>query len=103
MQMTYFTPRSIAVRWQCSPRHVQRLIASGRLKATMLGKRLLRVSRKDLQAFEAAGRRRAFAIVGSSSATPAEALDLPPVILEGLPPLREGPPPPQLGRLAGQR
>ena len=47
----YWTIPEIADRWQCSPRHVSRAIASGQLIAHRFG-RTVRVSDADLKVCE---------------------------------------------------
>ncbi len=47
----YRTVPEIADRWQCSERHVRRVIASGQLTAHRFG-RLVRVSEADLRVYE---------------------------------------------------
>ncbi|MFQ5757478.1 MAG: helix-turn-helix domain-containing protein [Acidiferrobacterales bacterium] len=47
----YLTVPEIADRWQCSKRHVRRVIASSRLTAHRFG-RLVRVTEADLEAYE---------------------------------------------------
>ena len=47
----YWTVSEIADRWQCSDRHVRRLIASGQLTAHKFG-RLVRVGEADLTVCE---------------------------------------------------
>ena len=47
----YWTIPEIADRWQCSERHVRRLIASGQLTAHKFG-RLVRVDEADLKVCE---------------------------------------------------
>jgi excisionase family DNA binding protein len=47
-----FTPTTLAVRWQCSERHIRNLIASGELPSFRLGGKLLRIRAEDVEAFE---------------------------------------------------
>ena len=47
----FYTPAEIAGRWQCSLRHVRRVIASGGLPVHRFGK-IVRVSHTDLRAHE---------------------------------------------------
>ena len=52
--MTFLTPRQVAERWGCSPRHVRRLCASGELRAMRLGIDAWRISLEAVEAYEAA-------------------------------------------------
>jgi len=47
----YWTVAEIADRWQCSERHVRRVIASGQLTVHKFG-HLVRVSDADLRTYE---------------------------------------------------
>lgn len=47
-----FTPKSLADHWECSERHIRKLIASGELPAFRLGGKLLRIKPEDVERFE---------------------------------------------------
>ena len=47
-----FTPRALAVRWECSERHVRNLINRGELPFFRLGEKLVRVRQSAVEAFE---------------------------------------------------
>ncbi|MBM4073866.1 MAG: helix-turn-helix domain-containing protein, partial [Planctomycetes bacterium] len=47
-----FTPKTLARRWDCTPMHVRRLVAAGRLQAFRLG-RLIRIRQLEVERFEA--------------------------------------------------
>lgn len=49
--MNIFTPATLAMRWQCSERHIRNLISSGDLPAFRLGK-LLRIKRQAVEDYE---------------------------------------------------
>ena len=53
--MTVFTPETLAVRWECSPSHIRKMIGRGDLPAFRLGGRLLRVRVRDVEDFERCG------------------------------------------------
>jgi excisionase family DNA binding protein len=65
--VTYLTPRQVADRWACSPRHVRRLCAAGELRAMRLGLDAWRISIESVEAFEQA----------RTSTTPAAATETP--------------------------
>jgi excisionase family DNA binding protein len=44
--------RDVAIRWNCSERHVRNLIAEGRLEAFRLGYKLIRVPLRAVVGFE---------------------------------------------------
>lgn len=50
----FMTPRQVAERWECSPRHVRRLCASGELAAMRLGLDSWRIAVGAVEAYEAA-------------------------------------------------
>lgn len=50
--MTYLTPKQLADRWQCSERHIERLCASGRLRAARLSG--WRITEEEAAGYEAA-------------------------------------------------
>src|SRR5690242_2667372 len=50
--MTVFTPAKLAMRWECSERHVRNLISSGQLPCFRLGGKLLRIKQEDVERFE---------------------------------------------------
>ena len=45
-------PSDIALRWQCSERHVRKMIDRGELPSFRLGGKLLRIRSEDVEAFE---------------------------------------------------
>ncbi|WP_336067101.1 helix-turn-helix domain-containing protein [Nitratireductor rhodophyticola] len=47
-----FTPRTLAERWECSERHVRKLIDKGDLPAFRLGGKLLRIRREIVESYE---------------------------------------------------
>lgn len=47
-----FTPKSLADHWECSERHIRKLIARGELPAFRLGGKLLRIKPEDVENFE---------------------------------------------------
>lgn len=47
-----FTPRTLAERWECSERHVRKLIDKGDLPAFRLGGKLLRIRRETVESYE---------------------------------------------------
>ncbi len=47
-----FTPETLAVRWQCSPRHIRNMIRDGRLPGFRLGGKLLRIRARDVEEHE---------------------------------------------------
>lgn len=47
-----FTPKSLADHWECSERHVRKLVACGKLPAFRLGGKLLRIKPEDVENFE---------------------------------------------------
>lgn len=51
--VSYLTPADLAVRWGCSPEHIQRLCKRGELRAMKLGRRGWRIAPSDAEAFEA--------------------------------------------------
>jgi excisionase family DNA binding protein len=50
----FLTPRQVAERWGCSPRHVRRLCRSGELRAMRLGQDAWRISMEAVETFEQA-------------------------------------------------
>jgi excisionase family DNA binding protein len=52
MTSTYFTPATLAARWLCSPRTVRNLVQQGKIPATRIGDKLIRISREDVEAYE---------------------------------------------------
>jgi excisionase family DNA binding protein len=50
--MTVFTPAKLAMRWECSERHVRNLISSGQLPCFRLGGKLIRIKEEDVERFE---------------------------------------------------
>lgn len=50
----YMTPREVGERWHCSPRHVRRLCASGRLRGMRIGLDAWRIPLAAVEAYEAA-------------------------------------------------
>lgn len=48
----FLTPRQVAERWGCSRRQVQRLCASGELRAMRLGLDAWRIAVADVEAYE---------------------------------------------------
>jgi excisionase family DNA binding protein len=50
--MSVLTPEDVAERWKCSPSHVRRLIANGKLGHFRLGGKLLRIPESAVEAFE---------------------------------------------------
>lgn len=53
----HMTKADVAAELQCSPKQVERFIASGELIATRFGPRMVRVHRRDFEAFCALRRR----------------------------------------------
>ncbi|GAA4121618.1 hypothetical protein GCM10023067_30750 [Aminobacter aganoensis] len=47
-----YSPRTLALEWQCSERHIRNLIERGELKAFHLGGKLLRIEASEAQAFK---------------------------------------------------
>src|ERR1700730_4121719 len=69
-----YTPAALALRWQCSERHVRNLVAKGKLRAFRLGGKLIRI---PIEAVEEMERCPAIALANStegssSSSTSAE-------------------------------
>src|SRR5687768_16714001 len=50
---TVFTPRTLAVRWGVSERHVRNLIRDGKLRHFRVGGKLLRIAADAVEEFEA--------------------------------------------------
>ncbi len=48
-----YSPRTLALEWQCSERHIRNLIERGELKAFHLGGKLLRIEAAEVGAFKA--------------------------------------------------
>lgn len=48
----WFTTTTLARRWLCSPRTVRNLVQQGKLPATRIGEKLIRISRQDVEAYE---------------------------------------------------
>jgi len=46
-----YTPSTLAIRWQCSERHIRNLISHGDLKSFKLGK-LLRITKQAVEEYE---------------------------------------------------
>ncbi len=51
-QPSVFTPKQLAVKWQCSERHIRYMIENGLLPALRLGPKLLRIERKAVEEYE---------------------------------------------------
>src|ERR1700730_1734705 len=47
-----YTPAALALRWQCSERHVRNLVAKGKLRAFRLGGKLLRIPVEAVEEME---------------------------------------------------
>src|SRR5580700_3863149 len=47
-----YTPAALALRWQCSERHVRNLVAKGKLRAFRLGEKLLRIPVEAVEEME---------------------------------------------------
>ncbi|AMS40494.1 hypothetical protein FHS67_002896 [Aminobacter aminovorans] len=47
-----YSPRTLALEWQCSERHIRNLIERGELKAFHLGGKLLRIEAAEAEAFK---------------------------------------------------
>ncbi|QDP57330.1 MAG: hypothetical protein Unbinned3696contig1008_8 [Prokaryotic dsDNA virus sp.] len=47
-----YTPETLAVRWQCSPRHIRNMCRSGELPSFRVGGKLLRIRFNDVEDFE---------------------------------------------------
>lgn len=47
-----YTPKTLAERWSCSPRHVRRMIKDGLIPHLIFGEKLLRIKREDVLAYE---------------------------------------------------
>ena len=47
-----YTPESLAERWECSPQHVRKMLADGRLKGFKLGSRMWRISTTEVAKVE---------------------------------------------------
>lgn len=78
-----YSPRTLALEWQCSERHIRNLIERGELKAFHLGGKLLRIEAAEAEAFKA------------RNATIQE-----PAISESAPNADEAPPQPKRNRAA---
>jgi hypothetical protein len=48
-----FTRAQLAVRWNCSPRTVDRKISAGELKVILIGERTPRIHENEIEAYEA--------------------------------------------------
>lgn len=48
-----YSPRTLALEWQCSERHIRNLIERGELNAFHLGGKLLRIEATEAEAFKA--------------------------------------------------
>lgn len=48
-----YSPRTLALEWQCSERHIRNLTERGELKAFHLGGKLLRIEAAEAEAFKA--------------------------------------------------
>ena len=48
-----YSPRTLALEWQCSERHIRNLIERGELKGFHLGGKLLRIEAAEAEAFKA--------------------------------------------------
>ncbi|KAA3518873.1 excisionase family DNA-binding protein [Agrobacterium vitis] len=47
-----FTPATLALRWECSERHVRNLVNDGKLPFFRLGGKLVRIKSSDVERFE---------------------------------------------------
>jgi len=47
-----YTPESLAERWECSPQHVRKMLADGRLKGFKLGNKMWRISTSEVAKVE---------------------------------------------------
>lgn len=47
-----FTPETLAERWECSPRHIRKLIGSGEIAAFRLGGKLVRIPAEEVERVE---------------------------------------------------
>ena len=47
-----YTPESLAERWECSPQHVRKMLADGRLKGFKLGNKMWRISTTEVAKIE---------------------------------------------------
>ena len=43
-----YTPETLAERWECSPQHVRKMLADGRLKGFKLASRMWRISTTEV-------------------------------------------------------
>ena len=54
MEIQWWTKKELAQRWKCTVRHVERLIASGRIKARHFG-RCVRIGQSEIVNYENGG------------------------------------------------
>ena len=47
-----YTSESLAERWECSPQHVRKMLADGRLKGFKLGNKMWRISTTEVEKIE---------------------------------------------------
>jgi excisionase family DNA binding protein len=47
-----YTPKSLAERWECSPQHVRKMLADGRLNGFKLGNKMWRISTTEVARIE---------------------------------------------------
>ena len=52
MDTPLLTPKDVAERWRCSLATVMRVIRQGKLRATHLGPKLVRIHPEELEAYE---------------------------------------------------
>src|SRR5688572_25734705 len=81
---TFLTSRQVAERWECSPRQVQRLCASGGLRAMQLGVQSWRIALADVEAYERAHTTAATDVAKAPAPAPASREEVrPPVSIDG--------------------
>jgi excisionase family DNA binding protein len=47
-----YTPETLALRWHCSPQHIRRMLADGRLRGFKLGGKLWRIVASEVARIE---------------------------------------------------